>query len=208
LRQEASQPALPIANSPEKVLERAKPRPEHERVATGDWADRLRSEDFWQHGRAPQSGPKATSRRDFGAAGFEPPRRPPATRKGEDERSRAGHFRTREDGSYRTVCVRLCDGYFWPVSFAATRASLENDRRKCERSCETPSKLYVAKDAEAPLEEMKDENGRYYRDLKAAFLYRTLYLESCKCRAHPWEPEAQARHAGYAKTMKSGTRSR
>jgi hypothetical protein len=66
----------------------------------------------------------------------------------------------------------------------------------------------VAKDAEAPLEEMKDENGRYYRDLKAAFLYRTLYLESCKCRAHPWEPEAQARHAGYAKTMKSGTRSR
>ena len=45
---------------------------------------------------------------------------------------------------------------------------------------------------------MKDENGHYYRDLKTAFVYRSAYQESCKCRAHPWEAEAQARHAGYA----------
>jgi hypothetical protein len=61
---------------------------------------------------------------------------------------------------------------------------------------------------EAPLEDMKDEHGRSYRDLKAAFVYRSLYLESCKCRAHPWEPEAKARHAGYSQTAKPGTRQR
>ena len=106
------------------------------------------------------------------------------------------------------MCVRLCDGYFWPVSFAAPRASLAQDRRKCEQSCDSPARLYVSKDTEAPLEDMRDENRSYYRDLKTAFVYRTSYLESCKCRAHPWEAEAQARHAGYAQASKSSLRQR
>lgn len=107
------------------------------------------------------------------------------------------------NGSYRTVCVRLCDGYFWPLSFQASRTAVSNDRRKCEESCESPARLFLAKDAETPLEDMRDENGRFYRDLKTAFVYRTSYIESCKCRAHPWEPAAQARHAAYARGAKS-----
>jgi hypothetical protein len=74
----------------------------------------------------------------------------------------------------RTVCVRRRDGYFWPVSFATARASLEQDRCKCEESCESPARLYAAKDSETPLEHMKDESGRCYRDLKTAFVYRAL----------------------------------
>ena len=156
--------------------------------------------------RSPQSRPDAAPRRALNPARSEAPRRSSATPRDEDTRSRT--LKSRDGGSYRTVCVRLCDGYFWPVSFAAGRTSLEQDQRKCEQSCESPVRLYTAKDAEAPLEEMRDENGRYYRDLKTAFVYRSSYLENCKCRAHPWEAEAQARHAGYAQEVKPNRRQR
>jgi Protein of unknown function (DUF2865) len=186
-------------------LLRKNPPPPEQRIANGDWADRLRSEDFWQHMRSPQSRPDAGSRRAPSSARSETPRRSSGFR---SEEGRSRNFSSRDGGSYRTVCVRLCDGYFWPVSFAAPRASLAQDRRKCEQSCEAPARLYVTKETEAPLEDMRDENGRYYRDLKTAFVYRTSYLESCKCRAHPWEAEAQARHAGYAQDFKSSLRQR
>ena len=33
-----------------------------------------------------------------------------------------------DDGAtYRTMCVRLCDGYFWPVSFTATKREFARD---------------------------------------------------------------------------------
>jgi Protein of unknown function (DUF2865) len=178
------------------AMARTRSAPPEQRIANADWADRLRSEDFWQGMRSPQSRPDETSRRALGATRSEGPRRFSPIQRGDEGRSRAPHFAS---GSYRTVCVRLCDGYFWPLSFAVSRAALQNDGRKCEESCESPVKLFLAKDAETALEDMRDENGRYYRDLKTAFVYRTFYVESCKCRAHPWEPAAQARHAAYAR---------
>lgn len=173
-------------------------RPPAERLANGDWADRLRWQDFWQQMRSPQSRPDPAPRRGLRSARSVPPRKSSAGHGGDDTRSRTGHRKSRDGDTYRTMYVRLCDGYFWPVSFATARASLEQDRRNCEESCESPARLYAARDSETPLEDMKDENGRYYRDLKTAFVYRSAYQESCKCRAHPWEAEAQARHAGYA----------
>jgi hypothetical protein len=177
----------------------AGPAQPQQRIANADWADRLRSEDFWQHMRSPQSRQDDTSRRAPGATRLEGRHRYAPVERRDELRSKAATFAS---GSYRTVCVRLCDGYFWPLSFAASRTSLAADRRKCEESCESPSRLYLAKDAETPLEEMRDEDGRYYRDLKTAFIYRTSYVESCKCRAHPWEAAALARHAGYAQSAK------
>ena len=32
-------------------------------------------------------------------------------------------------GTYRTMCVRLCDGYYFPISFTTTR---ERSRKGCE----------------------------------------------------------------------------
>ena len=178
------------------AMARARPAPPERRIANADWADRLRSEDFWQGMRSPQSRPDETSRRAPGGTRLEGPRRFSPIQRGDEGRSRAPNLAS---GSYRTVCVRLCDGYFWPLSFAVSRAALPNDRRKCEGSCESPVRLFLAKDAETALEDMRDEHGRSYRDLKTAFVYRTSYVESCKCRAHPWEPAAQARHAAYAR---------
>ena len=45
---------------------------------------------------------------------------------------------------------------------------------------------------------MEDLSGRPYSRLKTAYLYRTEYNESCKCKSDPWEQEATDRHRAYA----------
>ena len=45
---------------------------------------------------------------------------------------------------------------------------------------------------------MVDRDGKPYRELPAAFLYRTRYLADCTCRPQPWEEEAAARHRAFS----------
>src|SRR5215467_7410334 len=37
--------------------------------------------------------------------------------------------------TYRTLCVRLCDGFYFPISFAVPASSLERDAERCRASC-------------------------------------------------------------------------
>jgi hypothetical protein len=99
--------------------------------------------------------------------------------------------------TYRTVCVRLCDGYYWPISYATTTANFDRDRQKCESSCSSPARLYRGR-TNSDIDDMEDQNGQPYRRLKNAFLYRTQYEPSCKCKAEPWSKEATDRHKVYA----------
>jgi len=180
----------------------ASSRTKPERVANGDWADHLLSESFWRQFGSPQANrSEPTPARERSGSRSDLTRRSTAGRRSKFKYLDGG-------GSYRTVCVRLCDGYFWPISFATGHAQLRHDQKKCEDSCESPARLYVTRDAETPLEDMRDDSGRSYKDLKTAFVYRASYLASCKCRAHPWEAEAQARHARYALEAKSSHRQR
>jgi hypothetical protein len=100
-------------------------------------------------------------------------------------------------GTFRTLCVRLCDGYYWPISFAATRDRLERDAQVCERSCGEQARLFVYRNPGGDIEDMEDLQGRPYRLLRTAFLYRTEYVPTCKCQPHPWEAEARERHRVY-----------
>ncbi len=105
-------------------------------------------------------------------------------------------------GAYRTLCVRLCDGYAWPISASTSSASFARDQQTCELSCSSRARLYVHRNP-GELEEMTDLSGRPYTALPTAFHYRTTYDQSCKCRPHPWEPEALERHRVYALEAKS-----
>ena len=51
--------------------------------------------------------------------------------------------RPREAGTYRTLCVRLCDGYYFPISFSATRDRFARDAKTCETSCGGQARLFV-----------------------------------------------------------------
>lgn len=100
--------------------------------------------------------------------------------------------------TYRTVCVRLCDGSFFPLSFATTREHFEDDAAKCERTCGSASRMFFYKNPGAEPEDMEDLEGRPYKKLATAFLYKTQYVEQCKCKPHPWEEASLVRHQVYA----------
>ena len=127
---------------------------------------------------------------------------------GEDE-GREGDWREddrRVDGdddqsplvTYRTLCVRLCDGYYFPISFATPHERLAGDARACESRCGAEARLFVYANPGGDVAEMTDLEGAPYTKLPTAFLYRTEYIPSCKCQPHPWEAEARQRHKSYA----------
>jgi uncharacterized protein DUF2865 len=103
-------------------------------------------------------------------------------------------------GTYRTMCVRLCDGYYWPVSFATSKSRFGRDAEICAKSCGSSVGLYYHPNPGGEPEDMVSLDGRPYKSLGTAFLYRATYDPACKCRAHPWEEAAIERHKGYAKS--------
>ena len=44
--------------------------------------------------------------------------------------------------TYRTLCVRMCDGYYFPISSAATQDTLMHDADACSASCGTEARLF------------------------------------------------------------------
>lgn len=110
-------------------------------------------------------------------------------------------YRASSSGTYRTWCVRLCDGFYFPISYSTTRDRFSRDAKKCEVGCPQNSRLFVQRTSD-DVDEMTDLEGDAYRDLKNAFRYRQEYVADCTCRAHPWDQEAIARHRGYAEATK------
>lgn len=89
-------------------------------------------------------------------------------------------------GSFRTLCVRTCDGYYFPISFAATRNDFDRDLKACEAMCPgTEVDLYYHSVPEQESEEMVSISGVPYTELPNAFLYRKIGYkrpESCGCK--------------------------
>ena len=105
--------------------------------------------------------------------------------------------RPRYGATFRSVCVRLCDGYYFPVSFSVTQDRLERDAQVCASRCGSQGRLFVHNNPGGSADDMVDLAGRPYRQLKTAFLYRTEYVASCTCQPQPWETASQDRHRGY-----------
>jgi hypothetical protein len=105
--------------------------------------------------------------------------------------------RPRYGATFRSVCVRLCDGYYFPVSFSVTHDRLERDAQVCASRCGNQGRLFVHNNPGGSADDMADLAGRPYRQLKTAFLYRTEYVASCTCQPQPWEAASQDRHRGY-----------
>ncbi len=122
--------------------------------------------------------------------GLEPPRRVAADRP------------KRASGTYRTVCVRLCDGFHFPVSHSTSRERFAGDAKQCEQRCPGRSRLFVHRNPGEDVEDSFDLKGRFYRDLPTALQHRTQYVPDCTCRGNPWDATARARHRAYAVSAK------
>ena len=101
-------------------------------------------------------------------------------------------------GSYRTVCVRLCDGYYWPLSRSVSRDRFAEDARRCQSSCAGEAKLFYQHRSATDPASLIDLEGRSYDKLKNAFLYRRTLVNGCGCRPAPWSIAETYRHRQYA----------
>ena len=100
--------------------------------------------------------------------------------------------RTSPSSSYRTLCVRLCDGFYYPVSYATRPGSFADEDKQCQSTCSAPAKLFYHANPGEAVEQMVALTGERYGELPNAFRYRTEYVENCRCRPAPWSAEAKA----------------
>jgi hypothetical protein len=99
--------------------------------------------------------------------------------------------RTNPNMSYRTFCVRECDGFYYPLSEASTPGSFLADEAKCESSCSSPAKLFYSAIPGADAGAMVALTGERYGELANAFRYRSEYVDGCACKPKPWTAEAK-----------------
>src|SRR4029079_1162684 len=62
-------------------------------------------------------------------------------------------------GTYRTLCVRMCDGFYFPVSSATNGAGLSRDADACNASCGVEARLFYYPNAGGDIESMVDLTG-------------------------------------------------
>lgn len=164
--------------------------------ATDSWLQSLFNPSFW--GKSRNETARARVRR-----GAQPKERSyrvratPQTYEAHSESPRQQFVRPDDGGTYRTMCVRLCDGYFWPISFSVTKRDFARDNQLCERSCDSPAALHVYRNPGEEPENMVDLKGQPYAKLGVAFRFRVRYDAACKCRPHPWETASRQRHQDY-----------
>lgn len=102
-------------------------------------------------------------------------------------------------GRYRTMCVRLCDGYYYPISFKTGSRHFRSDEERCNSGCyESPTKLFYYANPGEDIENMRSLDGTRYKDLANAFRYRKEYVANCRCKVEPWSKEARTQHQSWA----------
>lgn len=92
--------------------------------------------------------------------------------------------------TYRTLCVRLCDGFYFPVSFSTLPGHFERDAEVCQSRCAAPAALYYHQNPGAGVEQMVSfSTNEPYTQLGEAFLYRKKYIDGCSCKQTEFVPQ-------------------
>ena len=85
---------------------------------------------------------------------------------------------------YRTVCVRTCDGYFFPISFSTSQDRFRDDEATCQRMC--PASEVMLFSHRNPGEDMRQavsaNSGKLYTEMPNAFKYKTEWSNACVCK--------------------------
>ncbi|SFO78177.1 Protein of unknown function [Mesorhizobium sp. NFR06] len=91
-------------------------------------------------------------------------------------------------GEFRTMCVRTCDGYFFPMSNAASVGDFERDQKNCESSCPgTEMQVFYSRGMDDDSSSMTSSvTGQPYSELPTAYLYKQANFSrppTCGCNA-------------------------
>jgi hypothetical protein len=92
--------------------------------------------------------------------------------------------------TYRTLCVRLCDGYYFPVSFSTLPNHFQRDADACQQQCAAPAELYYHQNPGGAVEQMVSASSQQpYTSLKSAWRYRKEYVPGCSCKEAEYQPQ-------------------
>lgn len=99
---------------------------------------------------------------------------------------RSGEGFLRLDDEYRTLCVRTCDGYFFPMSTVASAGDFQRDQARCEAACPgTNVELFYSERGDTKAGDMLSSvTGGPYSQLPNAFVFKRLDVTrepSCSC---------------------------
>lgn len=90
---------------------------------------------------------------------------------------------TPQVATYRTLCVRTCDGFYFPISFATVPAKFPDDERACQRMCPaTEAMLFTHRNPGEDVSHAVSIAGKPYTQLPNAFKYRQEFVDGCSCK--------------------------
>jgi hypothetical protein len=94
--------------------------------------------------------------------------------------------------TFRTICVRTCDGYYFPIAYSTTADHFRDDEQACQHMCPAAEvSLYTYHNPGEDVSQAVSLNGRLYTELPTAFQYRKALSPTCSCR-RPGESWAEA----------------
>ena len=88
-----------------------------------------------------------------------------------------------QSSTFKTVCVRTCDGFFFPISNSASPSRFADDERACQRLCPAAEvQLYTYRNPGEEIAQAVSLSGRAYSELPTAFNYRKEVNKACNCK--------------------------
>ena len=86
-------------------------------------------------------------------------------------------------GTYHTVCVRACDGFYFPISYSTVPSRFSDDAHACQRLCPAAeAELYSFHNPGEDMQQAMSISGQAYTALPNAFRYRKEIVAGCSCR--------------------------
>lgn len=85
-------------------------------------------------------------------------------------------------GGPKAVCVRTCDGGFFPISYSATRSRLDSLAQQCQALCPNAETALYTYSLSKDIDDSVSIGGRPYRELPNAGKFRTKFDPTCTCK--------------------------
>ena len=88
-----------------------------------------------------------------------------------------------QGGTVRTICVRTCDGFYFPISYATNASRFREDENTCQKMCPATEVMLFSYPTEGgDVAQATSINGAPYSGLPNAFKYRQQFDAACSCR--------------------------
>jgi hypothetical protein len=85
-------------------------------------------------------------------------------------------------GGSQAICVRTCDGGFFPLNYSARRSNLDSLEDLCKALCPNAEVALYTRNPSNEVSTAVSADGTPYRDLPNAFKFQKNFDQSCTCK--------------------------